>query len=56
MTSEYVPTGHPSRHGFVQCYVCETWCRVENTKQQVLDGALVCKDTAWCLARVRKEK
>lgn len=60
-------SGHPKRFGFVQCAVCHTWQRAEATKRVAASAALVglsppgknvdiCKDTAWCVARVRKEK
>lgn len=63
-------SGHPKRFGFVQCAVCHTWQRAEATKRHRVtveaptglylspppEDVDICKDTAWCVARVRKEK
>lgn len=56
--SGYIPAGHPGRHGYKQCRLCQTWRRKENVVEQADETfgtpIMVCKDNAWCRARQRE--
>jgi hypothetical protein len=53
-------SGHPSRHGFVQCIACGTWRRLDKGVCWVMastPGAEsqgpMCSDWAWCRDTIR---
>ena len=39
-------SGHPSRHGFVQCWRCKVWRRRAETMP--LEDRAECTDAVWC--------
>ena len=42
-------SGHPSRHGFVQCAWCGCWRRGDAVRASAfVSGEQVCDDRRWC--------